>query len=320
MNEAELYAILAKGSKSFSFASHFLAPESRLYAASLYAWCRHVDDAIDEIPASEQPAALVALREELRSVYAGEPQEDAVLAAFQRLVQDRALPREYADELLEGMAMDAREERYADVAALLQYCHRVAGVVGLMMVHVLGVSDPVALRPAAHLGIAFQLTNISRDVQEDWGLGRRYVPDSLLGDAAARLDPELGGELPGAEREVLAAAVKRMLDLADDYYASADRGVPHLPWRSALAIRAARWVYWGIGERVRKRGYDVYAGRAWVPLAGKIRLAARGLLQELVDLPRRWQARARYLLPEHTIHFPADVVDGDQPRSWVSDT
>ena len=177
--------VIAVHSKSFALASRLLPTDLRDHAAVVYAWCRHADDAVDLVPAAEQPAALTRLREELDGVYAGEPQTDQVLGAFQQAIQLWGIPREYPEELLAGMQMDATDTTYDSMDRLLQYCFRVAGTVGLMMCHVLGVQEEVAVRHAAHLGMAMQLTNICRDVAEDWERGRLYIPDPLLDECGA---------------------------------------------------------------------------------------------------------------------------------------
>jgi 15-cis-phytoene synthase len=129
---------LARHSKSFALAGKLLPPAQRRDAAVLYTFCRLADDAIDTVEPAAQPAALAELRLMLDSVYRGEPQTDVRLRAFQELAQRRGIPREYPDELLQGMAMDTAGAQYRTLDELLLYCHRVAGVVGLMMCHVLG--------------------------------------------------------------------------------------------------------------------------------------------------------------------------------------
>src|SRR5690606_24146896 len=99
---------------------------------------------------------------------------------FAAIMRERGIPRRYPAELLAGLAMDAAGHRYEDAADLRLYCFRVAGVVGLMMSHVMGLADERALADAARLGIAMQLTNICRDVREDWARGRLYLPRALL--------------------------------------------------------------------------------------------------------------------------------------------
>jgi 15-cis-phytoene synthase len=145
---------LAQHSKSFALAGKLLPKQERQDAAVLYTYCRLVDDSIDLAEGQAQARALSELERALDSVYRGEAQEDVRLQAFQELVQRRALPRAYPQELLAGMRMDSDGAIYQSLNDLLLYCHRVAGVVGLMMCHVLGLSDPRARRNAAHLGIA----------------------------------------------------------------------------------------------------------------------------------------------------------------------
>jgi phytoene synthase len=273
--------VLARHSRSFHLASCLFPRARRDEVAAVYAWCRACDDAIDLAPPSGQSAALESLRRNLGSVYAGEPQADAVASCFQEVVRRRSIPIEYPLELLEGMSMDVGFVRYARERELLVYCWRVAGVVGLMMCHVMGVSDPSAAPHAAHLGIAMQLTNICRDVLEDLERGRVYLPSEWLSAEVAR-ELALGaqarsGSLPAKARRELTIAARRMLALADRYYASADVGLTHLEPRSALAVRTARLVYAEIGREIERRGFDVLAGRAVVPTRTKLRLMGRAL-------------------------------------------
>jgi phytoene synthase len=219
------------------------------------------------------------------------------------------LPTRYPDELLAGMEMDVVAVRYETLDDLLLYCHRVAGVVGLMMCHVLRVERDEALRHAAHLGIALQLTNICRDIAEDWQLGRLYVPRSVLREAGAEyLRCELGRPLPSAASRPLARSVKILLDLADGFYRSADAGLAALPWRAAFAIRTARLVYARIGGRLRARNHDALSGRVIVPGHEKLLLLARSTLLALSELPARSARRKSHRLPHQILKFPEDVL------------
>jgi phytoene synthase len=153
-----------------------------------------------------------------------------------------------------------------------------------MMCHVLGVSDPEAAPHAAHLGIAMQLTNISRDVVEDWERGRVYVPAELLDPAlrqwmASHVIESERPPLPESARSGIAAAVRRLLALAERYYASADLGMAHLEPRSALSVRTARLVYAEIGRCIEARGCDAMQGRAVVTNGRKLRLASQALVR-----------------------------------------
>ncbi len=305
---------LAVGSKSFALAGRLLPRLAADRAAVVYAWCRRADDAVDLVPPAAAPAAVAALEAELDQIYRGEPQADPALAAFQAVVLATSIPRAYPAELLAGLAMDAADTSYPTVDALLVYCHRVAGIVGLMMSHVLGVRDDAALRNAVHLGLAMQLTNICRDVAEDWERGRLYLPDDRLAAAGAPgLRGELGGALGPAHRAPVARVVAELLALADRLYASGERGLAALPWRAAVAIRAARAIYRRIGGELAARGHDPLRGRAVVARWRKIALAAAAVARELARLPALAVRRIRGVLPtpvppRRIVEFPRDVL------------
>ena len=263
--------VIRRHSKSFALAARLLSPGARGHAERLYAWCRHADDAIDTAPdAAAAAAALAELRRDLDAVYAGRPPVSVAAGLLATVVAGCGLPRRYPDDLLCGMAMDAAGTRYQTLDELLVYCHRVAGVVGLMMCQALGVADDRATLHAAHLGVAMQLTNIARDVAEDWGRGRLYLPLDWLPARAAAGHP--------LDDAATAPAVLRLLAEADRYYASGDLGLPGLDRRSRLAVRVARTVYAAIGDGVRRNGGRPSAGRAVVQRWRKVLavLAAAG--------------------------------------------
>ena len=297
-------AIIAEHSKSFALASRLLPTAVRDDAVILYAWCRRCDDAIDETPPAGQPAALARLREELDAVYGRHVAGDVVLDAFAEVVRRRRLPRQYPEALLAGMETDVRTPRLADRDELLVYCHRVAGVVGLMMCHVLGVAGEHALPHAAHLGIAMQLTNIARDVREDWDRGRRYLPLEMFPAEVRSRVAEPAGPLPTDEAVVKAIrqVTGRLLAAADVAYASADAGLPLLDRRSGRAIRVARLVYSRIGHIVASRRCDPHAPRAYTGKARKMALVARAVAEG-----RFGAAAGSVRIPETVLEGPAAV-------------
>lgn len=296
---------IERGSKSFAMASKLLDARTRDQTAVVYAFCRRADDAVDEVAPIHQPAAVVRLQGELAAIYRGAA-EDPVLAAFNHVAWERSIPHHYPAELIAGMAMDVYGARYGDFGQLHHYCFRVASVVGLMMCHVFGIRDDDALVPAARLGIAMQLTNICRDVAEDWGRGRLYLPDDLLAlHGAGGLAADLGKPLPDSARRPLAGAVQDLLALADVHYRASARGIPALPWRAALAVRAASRIYRAIGDRIRAQDHDVLAGRAIVPRNTKLAHAARASLSTLFAAPSRMFAR-RARIPTRILEV-ADV-------------
>lgn len=296
-------AIIQSHSKSFSLASLLLAPLERQRAEALYAYCRRADDAIDLAPAPQMAARLRALRRELDAVYAGQALREPTLAEFQRVVFETRIPRDYPEALLQGFALDAEGARYETVLDLYRYCWCVAGSVGAMMCHVLGVRRERAVVHGVHLGMAMQLTNICRDVAEDWQRGRLYLPREL----AASLHEMRGARtLPRGQVGVCASAVRRLLAEADVLYRSGDGGLPYLAPRARLAIASARNVYSAIGERILEQDADVLAGRAVVSTPLKLwhvaRAVAASLGAGLVASGRPVQ------LPLRTLRFPDDVL------------
>lgn len=277
--------IIAHHSKSFSLASRLLPPAVRDRAVVVYAWCRRADDAVDLVPAAQAPQALETLRRELDLVYGDGELNDPILAAFRHVTQTCRIPRHYPQELLEGLAMDAEVTNYDGMPRLLQYCYRVAGTVGLMMCHVMGVRQERATANATHLGVAMQITNICRDVEEDWRRGRLYVPADLLQrHGAGHLRALADTPFPSQAREAMSMCIADLLQVADDYYVSGDAGIGALSWRSGVAVSTARKVYSAIGERIRRQGCDPLAGRAWVSGSGKVRMAATVLLRSMPTL------------------------------------
>jgi phytoene synthase len=300
-------ASIAHHSKSFSLASKLLPRRCRDTARVVYAWCRRADDAVDLAPPDRLDGATRALMRELDAIYSGENVADPIVLAFGSVARELEIPVTYPRELLLGMRMDADGTRYETWDDLLLYCHRVAGTVGLMMCHVLGVRDPGALRHAAHLGIAMQLTNIARDVVEDWQRGRLYLPNELLSSLGAEgVQRRLGQPLPRAALPALAKATEALLAEAERYYRSADRGIPHLDFRSAWATATARAVYSDIGRALARKNFAIDAGRAHVSAGRKLFLATSEGMRALFRIGSHAGFRpARLAAP---LRFPDDIV------------
>ena len=187
--------MIQKGSKSFSLAARLFDPATRDAAFFLYGWCRYCDDQVDQAGAPVTPeeldGRLQALKDNTTAAFSSAPQQEPVFVALQYIVRRHGIPEHYALELIEGMAMDVRATRYASLQDLVLYCYRVAGTVGLMMAHVMGLRDEAALKHAADLGIAMQLTNIARDIVEDpRDLRRREI--RIEEETGLRLDLRLG--------------------------------------------------------------------------------------------------------------------------------
>ncbi|WP_120994736.1 phytoene/squalene synthase family protein [Stutzerimonas urumqiensis] len=266
---------IAVGSKSFAAAARLFDPRTRQSAVMLYAWCRHCDDVIDgqslghdqqHGDRSDGAARLAELVDLTHRAYAGEPMQVPAFAAFQQVIARHGIPLRYPLEHLAGFEMDVRAHPYATLDDTLLYCYRVAGVVGLMMARVMGARDVATLDRACDLGMAFQLTNIARDLVEDAAIGRVYLPADWLAGAGIPRDRLV--DL--AHRPALAGLATRLIDLAEPYYASALQGLPALPLRSAWAVATAHGVYRRIGLEVRARGSTAWDERVATTRAQKL--------------------------------------------------
>ncbi len=280
--------VLAERARSFRWAAAFLPGGRHDEAAVLYAFCRAVDDAVDEsADRAEAAAALRRIEDELRT----RDDDASVAGAVRRLVERGDVPRHAPFELLEGARSDLGRVRVANDAELLRYCYLVAGTVGLMMCGVLGVRDRRAFPHAIDLGIAMQLTNICRDVLEDAAMGRVYLPAARLAAAGESQRAVLAGS---ADRRAVARVVRELLELAERYYESADAGLRYIPLRTRLAIVVASRLYRAIGRRLLRTGADALRGRTVVPAWEKL----GWVLRALVTLPLLSIA-PRFLRPHH---------------------
>ena len=247
--------VIRQNSRSFTFASCLLPATVRDDVQKLYAWCRRCDDAVDSCErADEANERLSVLREDVHRIYRNEPTVHPSSAWLAELVEKYDIDQSYPLGLLDGMEMDVDLGQLETEKALLRYCYHAAGVVGLMMCRVFGVTDGRALRHAKSLGIAMQLTNIARDVREDWQRGRCYLPQNWL---------PLG--VDGSSQTEVRAAVRRILDLAEEYYEIGIEGIIYLPSAIRPAIRVASAVYREIGTQIRRRDYRVLQGRIVTP-------------------------------------------------------
>ena len=301
---AEGRAIIRKHSKSFSLASLLLGSDTREDAVALYAYCRRADDAIDLVPAEEAGARVLQLGQELDDVYTGRACSEPVLAEFQRLVFEKGIPRAYPQALLEGFQADAAGVSYETIDDLYRYCWCVAGSVGAMMCHVTGVSQERAVVHGVHLGMAMQLTNICRDVAEDWEHGRLYLPKELAPGLADY--GRASRQLPTACHGVVVQAVRRLLIEADLLYRSGDSGLPYLAFRSRVAVAAARQLYSAIGERILANGADALSGRVVVPAHSKIWRVGLACATSVRIAATASRFSAATL--SHALRFPEDVL------------
>lgn len=282
--EASTKEIMRVGSKSFSLAAMLFPNNLRVSARLLYSWCRYCDDQVDIAAGPEAKALRVqSLYAETKSALRGDPQTDLIFRAFQAVALKHQIPSEYALDLVRGMEMDVHNQQYEEFPELEKYCYHVAGTVGLMMVYIMGVSDKKALAHAVDLGVAMQLTNISRDIVEDAALGRCYLPLSWV-----RAEGLTVAELSLPEnRKIAAKLVAQLLEHTERYYVSGKRGMKYLPLRAAIAVAVAANVYREIGRLVISRGERAWDKRAVVSMPRKIFLVFQGILEVLSTIPQR---------------------------------
>ncbi|MBL9037611.1 MAG: phytoene/squalene synthase family protein [Archangium sp.] len=280
------HAVTRRHAKSFSFASHLLFGARRRAAFALYAFCRRLDDLVDESPPHDVGRRLALARVVTSSVFRGEldtPEVAAVgafdpgeLAALADTVARYQIPEQPMQDLISGMEMDLAPRRYASWSELEVYCYRAAGTVGLLMAPVLGCSSDAALVQAADLGRAMQLTNILRDVGEDLERGRVYLPlDELsrFGLTEADLHARRADER-------FAAFMAFQCTRARALYRSGMAGIPMLrAFGAGPMVRVMSAVYRGILRAIEHQRYDVFHTRAYVPLPAKVGLAAGALLR-----------------------------------------
>ncbi len=293
-NASELAAhgkeTIAKGSKSFAIASMLFGRETQADVQMLYAWCRYCDDVIDgqdlggdapdaHLTPDEQARRLAALKRKTEMALNGEATGEAAFDGFALVAARHRMPHQYPMDLLDGFAMDVSDHAFETMDDTLRYCYGVAGCVGIMMAIVMGVSpqDERTLDRACDLGLAFQLTNICRDIIDDAKAGRVYLPAALL--QRHGIDPSAQTVCDDANRDALAGVATVLLDEADRYYASASEGIRQLPPRAAAAIAAARNVYRDIGRLIRERKSHAWDERAYTSKPRKIWLATAGAVQ-----------------------------------------
>ena len=268
--------------RSFALAAWALPAPRRDAARALYAFCRRLDDLVDEAAPSphlarrlaEARALIGALRGPGALTAVGAPWDAAELAALRDAVHRWDIPQAPFLELIAGVEMDLTRRRYATFADLDLYCFRVAGTVGLMLAPVLGYSRPRALRAAADLGRAMQLTNILRDVREDLERGRIYLPQDELAAFGVSEDDLAQGHMSGRMRRLFEWQIAR----ARHWYTRGRAGIRLLHGaRSRLTVRLMATLYADILRAIEEREYDVFRDRAIVPGRRRLLLVARCL-------------------------------------------
>ncbi len=263
-------------SKSFYFASRFLPARQRKSVAALYAFCRMTDDIVDEVPEGTTKEDINLLLDNLKMTVVkleqGYISSDPILYAFGDTLFRHKIPVKYIHDLIEGVRMDLNKQEYKTDEELDLYMYRVASTVGLMMTHIfIENPTPRTLARAADLGKAMQLTNILRDIKEDYNKGRIYLPEEtrvLYGVSVS----DLAGDIV---KENLKALIRLESRHAKAFYRTADLGIEELPPAGAYTVKVASRVYEDILNEIKRINYQVLSQRAVVSKLRKIIIATK---------------------------------------------
>lgn len=261
----------AASGSSFYYSFRFLAPDRRRAITALYAFCREVDDVVDEISETDLARTKLAWwRTEIANLFEGRPQHP-VTKALQPATQQFGVDRARLTEIIDGMEMDLTHHRYRDFDALKLYCHRVAGVVGQLSAGIFGYSNPQTLEYAEQLGLAFQLTNIIRDVGEDARRNRVYLPEDELRQFEVALDDILHAKHTAEFTKLMqfqAARAKSLYDAAFRALSAQDRR----PQRPGLIMAA---IYRTLLTEIEHDGFRVLQHRVSLTPLRKLWIAWR---------------------------------------------
>jgi len=256
--------ITAEHSKSFYFASGLLPEEKRSAVRALYAFCRTVDDIVDESSDNERESRLDYWRGMVE--HASFSHNDLVAAAWADTLARYHIPRHYALQLIDGVNRDLFQPRYRTFEELTTYCYSVASTVGLMSMYIIGFKNNKAVPYAIKLGVALQMTNILRDVGEDYRNGRLYLPREELAYYGIREQDIAESRVTDNWRQFMKFQIERTRQL----YAESWDGVKMLEREGQLAIGAASIFYQGILDEIEKNDYDVFTRRASLSAMDKI--------------------------------------------------
>jgi len=269
-------AVTRRYAKTFHFASRLLSPEKRRACYAVYAACRLCDQAVDG-QGPDPALQLEGVRARLHRAY--DPRlrnDDPLQEALRDTVIAYDIPQRYFDDLLEGMQMDLTRTRYATFGELFLYCYRVAGVVGLMTTRIFGAETPEAEKHALDMGVAMQLTNILRDIKEDLGRGRMYLPQDEMAAAGVTEDDIARGKLTIG----LITLMRRQVERARSYYREGNKGLEAIIDKNArLLATLMAALSERILDKIERQRYNVFSRRTVVPLPEKIWAASRIILR-----------------------------------------
>ena len=262
---------VAQSGSSFYYSFRLLEPARRAAISAVYAYCREVDDVVDEV--SDPNVARVTLawwRTEVDAIFGGTPQHPVALA-LEHAVARYAITRAHLQTVIDGMQMDLEKVRYVDFAELETYCDRVAGVVGLMSAEIFGYDDPATRDYARKLGVAFQLTNIIRDVGEDARRGRIYLPQ----DDLARFGVAPSDVLRARSSPAFVELMRFETERARAWYDAALAALPARDRHAQRAGLAMAAIYRTLLDEIARDGYRVLDRRIALTPLRKLWIATR---------------------------------------------
>lgn len=254
-------AVIEEYSRSFTISSRLLPKRRRWAVCALYGFCRYAHNLIEKPrmrTGDEVMDELDILKKEILMAYRTGGSEHPVVMSFIEVASHFRIPIEYPLEFLKGAGMDVDHHRYRTWQDLHVFCYRVAGIVGIMMAYILGFKNESALPYAEKLGVAMQLTNMLRDVDNDRKRDRIYLPEDEMEQFSVTEDTLTRRQMNDALRSLMRIQVER----AHRLYEEAEPGIALLDRESRFAIRCASRIYRGILYKIEASGYDPFAGRA----------------------------------------------------------
>ncbi len=295
--------ITRANAKNFYYAFLVLPKRKREALCAVYAFMRRCDDMADDAALSfeERRRKLDTWLDALHRAQQGEPSDDPILLALTDVQRRYTIPAGLLDELAHGTAMDVVDAQiasqkidedepgfaspsipglsiqYQTFDDLRQYCYRVASVVGLVCIHIFGYRDPAAEPLAEQCGLAFQLTNIIRDVKEDAAMGRVYLPQEDLVRFNLSAEELLSTPDPARFRPLLGFEAERALE----FYQAGDQLIPYISEDSQPALWVLVNIYRALLEKITVRQYDVFASKVSLTVTEKLRILAKGFLQRV---------------------------------------
>ena len=278
--------ITRSNAKNFYYAFLVLPRHKRESLCAVYAFMRRCDDIADDpsLSVEERRYRLDAWLDALHRMQQGEPSDDPILLALTDTQRRYTIPAGLLDELAMGTAMDvaptvaALAVQYQTFEDLKLYCYRVASVVGLVCIHIFGYRDPAAESLAEQCGLAFQLTNIIRDVKEDAAMGRVYLPQEDLAKFGLSAEELLASPDTARFRPLLAMEADR----AREYYQAGDQLGSYISEDSQPALWVLVNIYRKLLEKIAARQYDVFSGKISLTVAEKLRILTKGFLQRII--------------------------------------